>query len=52
MIGDSVSLRAVPAFEETFPHGHIDAMKNRQFGAGIDILDGYLERDQVGRVSL
>ena len=50
MIGDSVSLRTVPAFEETFPHGHIDAMKNRQFGAGIDILDGYLERDQVGRV--
>lgn len=50
MIGDSVSLRTIPVFEETFPHGHIDAMKNRQFTAGIDLLDGYLANNQVGKV--
>lgn len=50
MIGDSVSLRTIPVFEETFPHGHIDAMKNRQFIAGIDLLDGYLANNQVGKV--
>ena len=50
MIGDSVSLRTVPVFEQTFPYGHIDAAKNRQFTTGMDLLDGYLANNQVGNV--
>ncbi|MFR3451899.1 MAG: hypothetical protein ACLTSX_10550 [Collinsella sp.] len=38
MVGDSVSLRAVETFTQTFPHGHIDAAMNRQFTAGIDVV--------------
>ena len=30
MVGDSVSLRCVDTFANTFPHGHIDAAKSRQ----------------------
>ncbi|MDY2776805.1 MAG: acyltransferase family protein [Collinsella sp.] len=50
MIGDSVSLRTIPIFQETFPHGYIDARKNRQFTAGVELLDQYLSNGQVGRV--
>ncbi len=34
MIGDSVSVRTIPAFQETFPYGAIDAAVNRQLSVG------------------
>lgn len=52
MIGDSVSLRAVPYFERTFPHGHIDALKNRQFSAGTAVYDTYLQEHKAGKISV
>lgn len=50
MIGDSVSLRAVDPFNATFPHGHIDAMKNRQFSAAEQLFTGYEQQGLAGRV--
>ena len=50
MIGDSVSLRLVDSFTTTFPHGHIDAAKSRQFSAGIDVFRAYLDANQVGKI--
>lgn len=37
MIGDSVSVRAIPNFTETFPYGAIDAAVNRQLTVGEDV---------------
>ena len=48
MIGDSVSLRAVPYFEERFPLGHIDALKNRRIEQGIEVYEQYAANGQVG----
>ncbi len=48
MIGDSVSLRAVPYFEERFPLGHIDAQKNRRIEQGIEVYEQYAADGQVG----
>ncbi len=48
MIGDSVSLRAVPYFEERFPLGHIDALKNRRIEQGIEVYEQYAADGQVG----
>lgn len=50
MIGDSVSVRAVPYFEESFPHGKIDAHVNRQFGAGVELLREYVDAGQAGGI--
>lgn len=50
LIGDSVSVRAIPYFQETFPYGAIDAEINRWFGTGIEVLQGYLDQDIVGDV--
>ncbi|MBM6868240.1 acyltransferase family protein [Collinsella tanakaei] len=50
MIGDSVSVRTVPAFQERFPHGYIDALKNRQFSAGIDIYRDLIDRNLAGNI--
>ena len=52
MVGDSVSLRLVPYFEKTFPHGHIDAMKNRQFDAGRKVYEGYLDQNLAGKIAV
>lgn len=52
MIGDSVSLRAVEPFQQTFAYGMIDAAKNRQFTAGIEIYRGLLEQNLCGRVAV
>ena len=50
MIGDSVSVRAIPQFEETFPYGAIDAAVNRQLYAGQETFDYYNgPRDNRGR---
>lgn len=48
MIGDSVSVRAIPYFEELLPHGAIDAAVNRQMYTGQEIYDTYKSQDIVG----
>ena len=50
MIGDSVSVRAIPDFQETFPYGTIDAAVNRQLYVGQDIYSTYAAQDIVGDV--
>ena len=50
MIGDSVSLRAVDAFDGVFPHSHIDAEKGRQFDAGRATFEGYIQQNLAGRI--
>lgn len=50
MIGDSVSLRTVDTFNSTFPHGHIDAAKNRQFAAGKEIFQSYDQQNLAGKI--
>lgn len=52
MIGDSVSLRVVEPFKQLFPHGTIDAMKNRQFTAGIEVYRSMLDQNLCGRVAI
>lgn len=49
-IGDSVSLMCVDPFEQLFPHGHIDALKNRQFKAGIEVYESYLSQNLSGKI--
>ena len=50
MIGDSVSVRAIPNFQETFPYGAIDAAVNRQLYVGQDIYRSYADQDIVGDI--
>ncbi len=50
MIGDSVSVRAIPAFQEAFPFGAIDAAVNRQLFVGEDVYDYYAHQNIVGDV--
>lgn len=50
MIGDSVSLRAVDAFDGVFPHSHIDAEKGRQFDAGRATFEGYIQQNLAGKI--
>lgn len=50
MIGDSVSVRAVPYFDKAFPHGAIDAAVNRQLYAGQEAYDSYKAQDVVGKL--
>ncbi len=50
LIGDSVSVRAVPYFEEQFPGGHIDAAVSRQLYTGQQIYQYYADQDIVGDV--
>ena len=50
MIGDSVSVRAIPNFTETFPYGAIDAAVNRQLTVGEEVYRSYAEQDIVGDV--
>ena len=52
MVGDSVSLRAVPDFESTFPHGHIDAAKSRQFSAGAESYASYVQQNLAGKIAV
>lgn len=48
MIGDSVSLRAVPAFELAYPGGYLDANVNRQLAEGVVVFEDYQSRNMVG----
>ncbi len=41
LVGDSVSVRTIPYFQETFPTGLIDSAINRQLGEAIDIYTAY-----------
>ena len=50
MIGDSVSVRTIPYFEETFPFGKIDSMQNRQLYEAPDIYAAYRDDGVVGDV--
>lgn len=50
MIGDSVSLRTVDAFDGVFPHSHIDAEKGRQFDAGRATFEGYIQQNLAGKI--
>ena len=50
MIGDSVSVRAIPNFTETFPYGAIDAAVNRQLTVGEDVYRSYAEQGIVGDI--
>ncbi|WP_101723414.1 acyltransferase family protein [Eggerthella timonensis] len=50
MIGDSVSVRAIPQFEEAFPYGALDAAVNRQLYAGRETFDFYDDQNIVGGV--
>lgn len=50
MIGDSVSVRAIPAFQERFPYGAIDAAVNRQLPVGRDVYASYADQGIVGDV--
>lgn len=50
MIGDSVSVRAIPSFTETFPFGAIDAAVNRQMSAGQEVYATYADQGIVGDV--
>lgn len=50
MIGDSVSVRAIPYFDKAFPHGAIDAAVNRQFYAAQEIYNSYKDQKVVGNI--
>jgi len=50
LIGDSVSVRAIPAFEDVFPYGHIDSLINRQLYEAPAIYQNYLDQGLVGDV--
>ena len=47
-IGDSVSLGANEQLNAEFPHGMIDTVGSRQFFAGIEALQAYLDQGVVG----
>lgn len=47
LIGDSVSVRAIPNFQETFPNGLIDSAISRQMGEAIDIFDAYEKQGAI-----
>lgn len=50
LIGDSVSVRAIPHFEEQFPGGHIDAAVSRQLYTGLQVYEYYANEGIVGDV--
>lgn len=50
MIGDSVSVRAIPNFTAAFPYGAIDAAVNRQLTVGEAVYDSYAQQNIVGDV--
>ncbi|MCL2826443.1 MAG: acetyltransferase [Eggerthellaceae bacterium] len=50
LIGDSVSVRAIPYFEETFPDGIIDSAVNRQLYDGYIVYDYYAQKGLVGDI--
>ena len=49
-IGDSVSVRAIHPFNETFPFGLIDAQVNRNVWEALEVYNPYNEQGLVGNV--
>lgn len=47
LIGDSVSVRTIPYFQETFPNGLIDSAISRQMAEAIDIFAAYEKQGAV-----
>ena len=50
LIGDSVSVRAIPYLEDLFPYGRIDSIINRQMSEAPDIYAWYRDEGLVGDV--
>lgn len=50
LIGDSVSVRTIPYFQQVFPYGFIDAKESRQFEVGIELFQSYLDQGKVGGI--
>lgn len=48
LIGDSVSVRIIPVFEDTFPNGYIDSQVGRYMASATDIYDYYKNKGEVG----
>ena len=48
LIGDSVTVRIVPDFEQVFPLGLIDSAVNRQFSEGLFVFDQYRDAGCIG----
>lgn len=48
LIGDSVCIRTIPYFKETFPNGMIDSAVSRPFSDGTIVYDFYKDLDLVG----
>ncbi|MGI6220864.1 MAG: acyltransferase family protein [Coriobacteriales bacterium] len=48
LIGDSISVRPTPYFQETFPNGLIDAAINRQMSEAQEIFETYDKQGAVG----
>ena len=47
LIGDSVSVRTIPFFQQTFPNGLIDSAISRQLSEAIDIYSAYEKQGAV-----
>ncbi len=47
LIGDSVSVRTIPYFQQTFPNGLIDSAISRQLGEAIEIYSAYEKQGAV-----
>lgn len=50
LIGDSVSVRAIPYFVEMFPQGGIDATVNRPLTDGVIVYEYYRDNGSVGDI--
>ncbi len=50
LIGDSVSVRAIPFFSDAFPYGLIDAQVNRQIWDAPGLYRHYLDLNMIGDV--
>lgn len=50
MIGDSVSVRAIPYFQEAFPNGAIDSAVSRQLYTGSQVYSQYRDFGSVGDI--
>lgn len=50
IIGDSVSVRAIPDFTDNFPYGATDSAVSRQFSEGVAIFNKYASQDIVGDI--
>ncbi|MBQ9021421.1 MAG: acetyltransferase [Eggerthellaceae bacterium] len=52
LIGDSVSVRTIPFFQESFPTGLIDSAISRQMAEAIDIFKQYEKQGAIGNKTI